>query len=351
MFFLLASFFSNASYATCHGRTTQFGPDKLIDLSDKLSERNRTWETTVSSDLGSFSFNCTTDARFEYNFPMSDRSKVIVVGLENGKHWIRAEVLNQPTERTLARGGHVSSELNTPFTLRFSLMDGGDSRLQVSGNTGKFSNVVVVRDTSGMSWWDTAQAIINFPFKVLAWIASLFQYWPLDERDMFSQNIIITYTPKMATCNFNNAGLMVNLPKIGVAQLTKNPQPGYTPFTLNFSCNNLLANGSTDRAIDMFLSSNNLLPSDTSVLMDSTPGSAKGVGIKVAKRDTPNAPVVFSTSTLNRGSATSIFSAAAGAVVNSNFSVGMGAYYFPYNPTQLTSGEVRATATLNIVYQ
>lgn len=155
----------------------------------------------------------------------------------------------------------------------------------------------------------------------------------------------------MTTCTFNNAGLMVNLPKIGVAQLTKIPQPGYTPFTLNFSCNNLLANGSTDRAIDMFLSSNNLLPSDNSVLMDSTPGSAKGVGIKVAKRDTPNAPVVFSTSTLNRGSATSIFSAAAGAVVNSNFSVGMGAYYFPYNPAQLTSGEVRATATLNIVYQ
>lgn len=349
--FLLASFFSSATYAVCYSGTTRYGPDILIDLSDKLSERNSVWETTVSSDLGLFSFNCTSDATFEYNFPASDRSRVIAVGLNDGKYWIRIEVINPLRERTLRRGGHVSSELNTPFTLRFTLMNSGDSRLKVSGNTGKFSNIMITRDTSGMTFGESIGAAGAYVVKVIAWVASFFQNWPLDQRDMFSQNLIVTYTPKIATCNFNNAGLMVNLPKIGVEQLTKTPQPGYTPFTLNFSCSNLLANGSTDRAIDMFLSSNNLLPSDTSVLMDSTPGSAKGVGIKVAKRDTPNAPVAFSTSTLNRGSATSIFSAAAGAVVNSNFSVGMGAYYFPYNPTQLTSGEVRATATLNIVYQ
>jgi type 1 fimbria pilin len=230
-------------------------------------------------------------------------------------------------------------------------MDDGDPKLQVSGNTGRFNNVAIARDTSGMTFWETVNSWFVFAGKVLVWIASFFQYWPLDERDMFSQNLIITYTPRMATCNFNNAGLMVNLPTIGIAQLTKVSQPGYTPFTLNFSCSNLLANGSTDRAIDMFLSSNDLLSTDNSVLVNNSPGAAQGVGIKVTKRETPNAPVVFSTSTLNRGNATSIFSAAAGAVVESNFSIGMGAYYFPYSPAQLTSGKVRATATLNIIYQ
>lgn len=351
LIFLLAGLFSSASYAVCYSGETKYGPDMFIDLSDKLSERNRVWTETVNSNFGSFGFNCTTEARFEYNFPMSDRSRVIAVGLDDGKYWIRVEAIDPIKNRTLRSGDHVSLELNTPITLRFTLMDDGDPTLKVSGNTQKFSDIAIARDTSGMTYLESVQAFFSFLGKVFMWMGSLFQRWPLDYRDMFSQNLIITYTPKMSTCNFNNAGLMVNLPKIGIAQLTKIPQPGYTPFTLNFSCGNLLANGSTDRPIDMFLSSNNLLPTDKSVLMSNSPGAAQGVGIKVTKRENPNAPVVFSTSTLNRGNATSIFSASAGAVVENNFSIGMGAYYFPYNPAQLTSGEVRATATLNIVYQ
>ncbi|NMX63118.1 fimbrial protein [Pseudomonas sp. WS 5079] len=347
IYILLFGLVSSTSYASCYAGGTRKGAPITIDLSDKLSERNREFIQPLTSDFGSHGFWCDGgNAEFLFNTPLHSNPRV--VGFEGGKYWVRVSIANTIPNKYLSHGSHTSAELNVPVTLRFTLMDGGTDAPS-TGNTATIQDVVIARDNSDWSWWETATAWATYLRKLGTFIITW--RWPHDYRDMFTQDLEIKYTPKMSTCMFNNAGLMVNLPKTGVAQLTKSPQPGYTPFTLNFSCNNLLANGSTDRSIDMFLSSNNLLPSDNSVLMDSTPGSAKGVGIKVAKRDNPNAPVVFSTSTLNRGSATSIFSAAAGAVVNSNFSVGMGAYYFPYSPAELTSGEIRATATLNIVYQ
>ena len=348
LIFLVAGLFSSNGYARCYGETpTQYGNPILIDISNELSAKNPVFEKTFYTQFPAASVNCNGNSKIEAYSPIGN--KKLRLGFDKGARWVEMSIVGSSPEQSIPAGTHSSGEFNTPVTLRFTLVPrgGGDQVVAEEGqDTLNINDVAIARDTTsgGMGFFEWLG-------KFLRYVGSFFTYWPKDFQDMFAQNIIVKYTPRMTTCTFNNAGLMVNLPKIGVAQLTKIPQPGYTPFTLNFSCNNLLANGSTDRAIDMFLSSNNLLPSDNSVLMDSTPGSAKGVGIKVAKRDTPNAPVVFSTSTLNRGSATSIFSAAAGAVVNSNFSVGMGAYYFPYNPAQLTSGEVRATATLNIVYQ
>jgi len=333
----------NSALAMCSNpKTVLFDlPNISVDLSDKLNERNKTWtQQTFLSFPASPTFTCNSyNNYFTYNF-----KKTGSIGFENGKHWIKIDIHVKDYSGYIQAGEHAPSILNTPATITYTLVTTGDNSDRVTGNTANYEEAVIVSDGTSLGLFATIR-------KYAAWALRLFRNWAYDQSDMFRQAITITYAPKMTTCSFNNAGLMVNLPKTGIAQLTQSPQPGYTPFTLNFSCENLQSNGSTDRAIDMFLSSNNLLPSDNSVLMDSTPGSAKGVGIKVAKRDNPNAPIVFSTSTLNRGSATSIFSAAAGAVVNSNFSVGMGAYYFPYNPAELTSGEIRATATLNIVYQ
>ncbi|MGQ8775976.1 fimbrial protein [Serratia sp. NA_112.1] len=335
--------YANSALAKCSGPNTVLLdlPNISVDLSDKLNERNKTWtQQTFLNFPANPTFTCNSYGnKFRYYF-----KKTGDIGFENGKHWIKIDISVKEYSDSIKSGEYAPSILNTPATITYTLVTAGKNTDKVPGNTANYTEAVIVSDATGLSMWATA-------WKYLVWAGKFFRGWTYDQSDMFRQAITITYAPKMTTCSFNNAGLMVNLPKTGIAQLKQNPQPGYTPFTLNFSCENLQSNGSTDRAIDMFLSSNNLLPSDNSVLMDSTPGSAKGVGIKVAKRETPNAPVVFSTSTLNRGSATSIFSAATDTVVNSNFSVGMGAYYFPYNPAQLTSGEIRATATLNIVYQ
>lgn len=344
---LLFGLVSSTSYAACYAGGTRKGTPIYIDLSNKLSESNPEFTQDFTTNFGSHEFSCTVDnAEFQINTPLHGNEKI--VGFENGKYWVGVSVVSPIPKKRLGYGRHFSSELNDSVTLRFKLKGMGTGTPS-TGNKAVVNDVVVARDNSDWAYWEYAVLPAKLAANILRFIVTW--RWPHDYRDMFTQDLEIEYTPKMSTCTFNNAGLMVNLPKTSIAQLTKTSQPGYTPFTLNFSCKNLLTNGSTDRAIDMFLSSNNLLPSDNSVLMDSTPDSAKGVGIKVAKSDTPNAPIVFSTSTLNRGSATSIFSTTAGAVINSNFSIGMGAYYFPYNPAQLTSGEIRATATLNIVYQ
>ncbi|MEL5473620.1 MULTISPECIES: hypothetical protein [Serratia] len=92
-----------------------------------------------------------------------------------------------------------------------------------------------------------------------------------------------------------NAGLTVRLPKMGVAQVVNDNQHGYTPFSLNISCQNMQQEGIADRA-------------------------------------------------------TSLFHVAVGGSLNSHFIIGMGAYYYPYQRDGVTQGEINTSATLNIIY-
>ena len=116
------------------------------------------------------------------------------------------------------------------------------------------------------------------------------------------------------------------------------------------SCQNVGANGNSDRAIEMFLSSTQLLSTDSSVLIDSSSGAAQGVGLRLIKRDTPQTPVTFSTSSTSRGNATMIFNVAAGGALNQNFTLPMAAYYYAWAPAQVSQGKINTSATLNIIY-
>ncbi|MDI6973244.1 hypothetical protein QMZ62_04455 [Serratia sp. PF2-63] len=75
-----------------------------------------------------------------------------------------------------------------------------------------------------------------------------------------------------------NAGLTVRLPKMRMAQGLNNHQPGYTPFSLNINCQNMRQEGIADRAVEMFLSSNNLLASEASALTNANEGGAQEGG-------------------------------------------------------------------------
>lgn len=167
---------------------------------------------------------------------------------------------------------------------------------------------------------------------------------------MFGQPMIIKYAPKLTTCSFDNAGLTVALPTLGIPQLSASSQPGLTPFSLNMSCQNVGVNGNSDRAIEMFLSSTQLLSTDSSVLIDSSSSAAQGVGLRLIKRDAPQTPVTFSNSTTSRGNATMIFSVAAGAALDEHFTLPMAAYYYVWAPAQVSQGKINTSATLNIIY-
>ena len=168
---------------------------------------------------------------------------------------------------------------------------------------------------------------------------------------MFGQPMTIKYAPKSTTCSFSNAGLTVKLPTMGLQQVTRGQtQPGLTPFMLNFSCEGISTSGHADRAIEMFLSSNNLLPGDSTVLVDNNSSAAQGIGLRLIKRDAPQLPVMMSPSTTVRGSATRLFSVPAGGALKDNFTIPMGAYYYAWNPINATQGTLNTSAMLNIIY-
>ena len=167
---------------------------------------------------------------------------------------------------------------------------------------------------------------------------------------MFGQPMTIKYAPKLTTCSFDNAGLTVHLPTLGIPQLSASAQPGLTPFTLNMSCQNLGTNGTSDRAIEMFLSSTQLLSTDSSVLVDTSSGAAQGVGLRLIQRNNPQQPVIFSTSTTSRGNATLLFNVAAGGALSKTFTLPMAASYYVWAPAKVSQGKLNTTATLNIIY-
>ncbi|OJH82947.1 hypothetical protein ASJ78_03674 [Serratia marcescens] len=231
----------------------------------------------------------------------------------------------------------------------------GEVRISPSDQVASISvplhkDVMFVTDLSGMSLleiilWPAKQLV-----KILTWLLNGFN-WPYDQRDMYGQPMTIKYAPKMTTCTFDNAGLAVKLPTLGISQITQGAQNGLTPFTLNFSCQNRQSGGTADRDINMFLSSNNLLSSDNTVLIDKSAEAAKGIGIRLVKTASPNNPVTLSLSSVTPGAATSLFHVGTGNALDAQFSIGMAAYYYPYSPTAMSSGGINTSATLNIIYK
>ncbi|MFS1538756.1 MAG: hypothetical protein ACL7BU_08770 [Candidatus Phlomobacter fragariae] len=73
--------------------------------------------------------------------------------------------------------------------------------------------------------------------------------------DIFLRPITIKYNPIATTCDFSNKGLIVNLPMVSINGVKNIDRPGYQPFTLNFSCSDLLVSNKMTRNIAMFLAS------------------------------------------------------------------------------------------------
>lgn len=347
---LIAGLYAGESQAKCYGNPLGKARAIAIDLSDKLSANSPEWTGQVHSQFNG-TFNCSgKNSKLGYFSPIADTaSNTLVVGFGDGKHWIKIQTsAPEKGEIILAeKGQHSATELNIGYTVKATLV-------KKSGNTTAkdryyIDNSMMVSDWTGMSLWEIITWPIKQAGKFLSWLTG--NGWPVDQRDMYMQPLDIIYTPKATTCQFENAGLAVQLPRLGIAQLAGQTRPGYTPFTLNMRCENRLENGTSDRGIEMFLSSNNLLASDNSVMIDTSAGSAKGVGIRLAQQDTPSTPVIMSTSTTHKGNATSLFKTNAGDTLDAQFTMTMGAYYFPYNLSAAGKGKINTNATLNIIYE
>ncbi|MEG9795512.1 fimbrial protein [Serratia marcescens] len=346
---ILAGLYATNSQASCYGNPLGTARAIAIDLSDKLSANTPEWSGLVQTQF-SGEFECNTrNNRLGYFSPIADSARnTLVVGFGDGKHWVKIQTsAPEKDEVTLSeRGKHQANELNIGYTIKATLVKkSGDTTAKDSYH---IDNSMMVSDWTGMSIWEIITWPITQAGKFLSWLTG--NGWPVDQRDMYMQPLRITYTPRATTCQFENAGLAVQLPRLGIAQLTGS-QPGYTPFTLNMRCENRLENGAADRKIGMFLSSNNLLATDNSVMIDTSAGSAKGVGIRLVQASAPGQPVRLSASATHPTNATSLFNVMAGSPLEARFTLSMGAYYYPYNLASAGKGKINTSATLNIIYE
>ncbi|MBG3080583.1 fimbrial protein [Proteus mirabilis] len=351
IFLLLIGILSQKAIANCKPDSTITAPDINFDISGDLNSASTT-VTKASRTTFPGTFKCTARGLFPNSVgiasPFAD-NRTGTIGFNGGKQFVSITLtsLEKKSVENIAAGTHPASDLDTNFTLKFTLLTSKPSSnyTEVSGNTALVTPVILASDASSVG---IIQWLLNIVIKLVQFL--LTWVWPVDQNDIFLQPMKITYNPVMTTCDFSNAGLVVSLPLISVKEAKTVDKAGYTPFTLNFTCQNLLGDSKTSRNINMFLSSQNLLATDKTILTNTTAQGAGGVGFRVVKADNTNSPLVLSDSINTQGSATSIFSVTKGSTLSPVFSINMGAYYSPYNANTVTQGKITSSATLVMSY-
>lgn len=348
---LSACSFSQSVYADCKPDSTITVPSLYYDLSADFSGST---SVVTKSDKTNFpgTFTCSSPGILLPNVigiasPFNGRTATI--GFNGGKQFVEVTmtVLGKDRITSIARGTHPASNLNTNFTLRFTLLKSKPSRnyTEVAGDTAVISPFILVSDASSMGIlvWLT-RIVLKLVQFLLTW------QWPVDENDIFLQPITIKYNPIATTCDFSNKGLIVNLPMVSISDVKNIDRPGYQPFSLNFSCSDLLTGNKTTRNIAMFLASNNLHSTDKTVLINTTQLGAKGVGFRLVQGNKTSTPILFSSSESIQGNATSIFNIAADSALAPTFSINMGAYNYAYDLNNISAGKITSTAILVFSY-
>lgn len=350
---LISALLATSQYASasCRPASTVTAPALSFDLSTELTSTSTT-VTKNSRTIYPGTFTCTPRGLL---FPNSVgiaspfQGRTATIGFNGGKQFVSITVTALEKDRVtnITTGSHPASDLDTNFTIQFTLVSSKPSSnyTEVQGNAITITPVVLASDASTLG---ILQWLIDVVVKLVTFLLTL--QWPSDPDDIFLQPISITYNPILTTCNFANQGLVVTLPPVSITTAKNATRAGYTPFTLNFTCQDFLTGSNASRDVSIFLSSANLLSTDKTVLNNSASQGAAGVGFRLVKADNINTPLVLSDSVTVQNSATNIFSVTKGSQISPSFAINMGAYYYPYNANSVTQGRVSSTATVVMSY-
>lgn len=348
---IILSIISLPLWAACQPSATTTAPVISIDLSTRLNAVTPSVQETKTS-LFSGNYTCTTPIILTSNSisvinTFSQGSATI--GFNGGKQLVQVSVsgLTNPGIENIAAGTYPATNLNTQFTMTFNLVATQPSTnyIEVAGNTFPINAVIVATDSSGLG---LVAALLRLVTKLVAFLLTL--TWPIDINDIFVQPVTLTYNPLITTCDFSNRDLSIELPMVKINTLKTATRPGYTPFSLNFQCGNLINGTNTSRDISVFLASSNLLATDKTVLINTQAQGAKNVGFRIVKAASLTSPVTLSDSVNIKGNATDIFKVIKAAPLPASFSVNMGVYYYPYVINDVTGGAVSSSARLVFSY-
>ncbi|MGR2858991.1 fimbrial protein [Erwinia rhapontici] len=242
-------------------------------------------------------------------------------------------------------GTNNGSAIDSTFTVNLKLLANIPTKnvMVINGDIATINPIVLAQDSTGLTFLQNiARMLSDFAYFIFHWS------WPKHNYDIYYKALQIRFVKRVTTCSFDDDNKTVVLNNIDIASLASGAMNGKKAFTLNFSCDGM-KNGIAGRNLRAFMSSNNLLASDSTTLTSPVTGGAKGVGIRVAKAS-DNIPLTFSSSETTQGNATTLFSYTASQALPSQLSLPMNAWYYVYNKQMLSSGSVRTTAVVNFVY-
>lgn len=165
------------------------------------------------------------------------------------------------------------------------------------------------------------------------------------------EKLTIQFEPKETTCNMTR-DMSVKLPRAGYNDLKKNGKAEGTNFTIPLRCGNLSGVKTSTRNVQAWLSSNDLVETDTTYqIMVNAETTAGGVGIAIRSRMFLGGYEEVQLSSSNDlEHATKILEIDKGDDISMTQYIYLHAYYKVYDPSKLSTGSVVATAQLMFGY-
>lgn len=171
--------------------------------------------------------------------------------------------------------------------------------------------------------------------------------WNTDHYLAYEQ-LAIQFEPNKTTCDLAH-GMTVFLNPVSIDELRKKGSTGYTAFTLPIECQGQLGNSLATRNVTAWLASNDVLESDSvGYIIVNDDSDALGVGISL--RTAAGQKVAIANGIGSAPGTTELLNIKQGQDISRRPWINLVAYYPVYDATQLSTGNVIATAQLMFIY-
>nr|WP_142008222.1 fimbrial protein [Serratia fonticola] len=275
----------------------------------------------------------------------------------DGSYWIKVTTEITGDTRVTVSGvvGIHSLSYQTQYTLRAELLDSPPTGVETYTKTttaGALSVIPAVMSGTGKG--SSSPFLSSKTYAYRAWSNMMSdasrKSWDTDYFLAY-EKITIQFEPKETTCNMTR-DMTVKLPTAPLKTLKTNGKANGADFTIPLKCGNLAGISTSTRNVKAWLSSNDLLSTDTTYqIMVNDETTAGGVGIAIRSQyflgDSDEVKISSSNDMEN---ASQILDISKGDDIGDIQYIRLHAYYKVYNASALSTGIVVATAQIMFGY-
>lgn len=272
-------------------------------------------------------------------------------------YWIKLTATISGDTKVTVSGivGIHSLSYQTQYTLRAELMSAppvGMESYTKTTTSGALSVIPAVMSGTGSG--SSSPFLSSKTYAYRAWSNMMSETarksWNTDYFIAY-EKLTIQFEPKETTCNMTR-DMSVKLPPAPFSVLKKNGKADGADFTIPLKCGNLAGIKTSTRNVKAWLSSNDLVSSDTNYqIMVNDETTAGGVGIAIRSRMfMGDYDEVQISSSNNMEHASQILDIAKDDDISNTQYIYLHAYYKVYNASALSTGSVVATAQIMFGY-